>query len=59
MDAERARAFAMPDTVKIEYVRQADARRYKFGARVYRLFATWAAWEHYQRDEAERGREVA
>lgn len=48
MDAESAKAFAMPDAVKVEYAGQADAQRYKFGARVYRLFATWTAWEHYR-----------
>jgi hypothetical protein len=48
MDAERAKAFAMPSAVKVECVGQADIKRYKFGARVYRLFATWAAWERYQ-----------
>lgn len=50
IDAESAKAFAMPSAVKVEYVGQADASRYKFGARVYRLFATWVAWNHYQQN---------
>lgn len=55
MDAESAKAFMMPDAVKVECVGQATAVKYKFGARVYRLFQTWAAWERYvtTRKEAE------
>lgn len=42
MSAERARAFAMPAAAKVVCIGQADLRRYKFGARVYLLFATVA-----------------
>ena len=48
LSSDRAKTFAMPNAVKIECVGQADPSRYKFGTRVYRLFATWAAWERYQ-----------
>ena len=47
MDAERARAFGMPAAWKVECVGQADSQRYKFGARVYRLFPSPAAWVRY------------
>jgi hypothetical protein len=51
MDADSARAFGMPNAVKVECVGQADATRYKFGARTYRLFSSWSAWERYKADE--------
>ena len=47
MSVEAAKAFAMPDAVKVVRVGQADPSRYKFGASDYLLFATWAdysAW---------------
>lgn len=47
MDADRARAFGMPTAWKVELVGQADPDRYKFGARVYRLFASPAYWTRY------------
>jgi hypothetical protein len=55
MDAEGAKKFMMPDAVKVECLGQADPTRHKFGARRYRLFQTWAAWEHYltSREEAQ------
>lgn len=47
MSVESAKAFAMPNAVKVECIGQADSTRYRFGARVYRLFSTWANWERY------------
>lgn len=62
MDADGARAFGpslgMSQVWKVDYVRQADAGRYKFGARVYRLFATPAAWVRYCTTKTE-GADVA
>jgi hypothetical protein len=41
MDEASAKAFAMPGAVKAVCAGQADAMRYKFGARIYYLFQTW------------------
>ena len=51
---DAARAFAMPDAVKVECRGQDTRPGKRFGARIYRLFATWAAWEYYQKG-ARRG----
>lgn len=48
MNADAAKALIMPDAVKVECIGQADADRYRFGARVYRLFHSQAAWERYR-----------
>lgn len=53
MSAKSAKAFAMPDAVKVVYAGQADAARYKFGARVYHLFQTWDDYQAYLRDHDE------
>lgn len=55
MSADAARNFAMPNAWKVEYVGQASDR-YAFGARVYRLFASPAAWVRYctEREQGER-----
>ncbi len=45
MDEAGARAFAMPDAVRAVYAGQADPARYRFGARVYLLFQTWADYD--------------
>lgn len=45
MDADSAKAFAMPNAVKAVYAGQADQTRYKFGARVYLLFQSWADYD--------------
>jgi hypothetical protein len=54
MSADDARAFAMPNAAKVVCVGQADPARYRFGARVYRLFASFEAYQRYlaQRKEA-------
>jgi hypothetical protein len=44
MDETSAKAYAMPDAVRAVYAGQADQARYRFGARVYLLFQTWAAY---------------
>jgi hypothetical protein len=47
MDEASAKAFGMPAAVRAVYAGQADPARYRFGARVYLLFQTWAdyhAW---------------
>ena len=50
MNAESAKAFAMPDAVKVVCVGQADATRYKFGSRNYLLFATWDDYQAWRRE---------
>jgi hypothetical protein len=47
-DAASAKAFAMPDAVKVVCLGQADPERHKFGARVYLLFQTWADYQTYR-----------
>ena len=51
MDECHAKRFAMPDAVKAICAGQADPSRYKFGARVYLLFQTWADYDAYLRDQ--------
>lgn len=51
MDEASAKAFAMPDAVKAVCAGQADPQRYKFGAREYLLFATWADYNAYLRGQ--------
>lgn len=48
MNAERAKAFGMPDAVRVVCDGQADPTRYRFGARNYRLYRTEA---DYQADQ--------
>lgn len=45
MDETSAKAFVMPDAVRAVYAGQADSTRYRFGARVYLLFQTWADYD--------------
>jgi hypothetical protein len=47
MSAENAKALAMPGAVKVICAGQADSSRYKFGARVYLLFATMVDYNAY------------
>lgn len=57
MNADAARAFAMPDAFKVVPVGQADAGRYRFGARTYRLFQTAAAYRRFLETEKEGDRD--
>lgn len=57
MDEAHARAFAMPDAVKVICAGQADPTRYKFGARVYLLFQTWADYDAYLREQQAQKKE--
>jgi hypothetical protein len=47
MNESSARAFGMPNAVKVVCAGQADPARYRFGAREYLLFATWADYNAY------------
>jgi len=49
MDEQSAKQFGMPDAVKAVCVGQADPQRYRFGARIYLLFQTWADYDLYKR----------
>lgn len=50
MSEAGARAFAMPDAVKVICVGQADSTRHRFGARNYLLFQTWDDYQAYLHD---------
>lgn len=51
MNETSAKAFAMPNAVRAVYAGQADATRYRFGARVYLLFQTWADYNAWLRED--------
>ncbi len=51
MSEERAKAFAMPDAVRVVYAGQADSTHYRFGARVYLLFQTWDDYHAWLREK--------
>jgi hypothetical protein len=53
MDEASAKAFAMPNAVKVLCSGQADPTRYRFGARVYLLFQTWTDYGTYLREKKE------
>lgn len=53
MDADSAKAFAMPDAFKVICAGQADPNRYKFGARVYLLFQTAEDYSAYKSEGSE------
>lgn len=50
LNAESAKAFAMPDAVKVVCIGQADSTRYKFGSRNYLLFQTWNDYQAWRRE---------
>lgn len=50
MDEASAKAFAMPSAVRVVYAGQADPTRYRFGARVYLLFQTWADYDAWLKE---------
>lgn len=50
MNETSAKAFAMPDAVKVVCAGQADSTRYKFGSRIYFLFQTWTDYQAWLRE---------
>lgn len=47
MNADAAKRFAMPNAFKVVCCGQAKGDRVRFGARVYKLFATAADYNRY------------
>lgn len=51
MNADGAKHFFGGEFFKVISMGQADPKRFKFGARHYRLFRTKADWKKYQSEQ--------